>query len=132
MSKILHGDLVDIEEVKEKLSHYAFVRSDITIDDLVKQLTIILPSNSKNLQGNNYIISEKALYKLILNDLKFEALESGGVDDWVWCFDALEEFARDICNYNPEEEKESLLDAFERKATEILQYLKTIGKIINE
>lgn len=42
-----------------------------------------------------YIISEKELTSLIKDSWKLNALENGGVDNWEWYGDALEDYDED-------------------------------------
>ena len=39
-----------------------------------------------------YLIEEKELFDLLRTDLKFTALESGGVDNWEWYGESLGDF----------------------------------------
>lgn len=48
-----------------------------------------------------YILSEKQLEKLLMDSLKFSALDIGGVDNWIGYSDSLYNFLKDeeIDNY---------------------------------
>lgn len=57
MSKDLHGDLVDVEEIREKLAKYAFVHSDITVDSFIQELEVVVPSTLEKSKENSKILN---------------------------------------------------------------------------
>lgn len=42
-----------------------------------------------------YIVEEKLLKNLWINDLKLAALESGGVDNWEWYGESINDFLKE-------------------------------------
>lgn len=48
----------------------------------------------------NYIIDEERLKELLKAELKLMALENGGVDNWSWYSDSLNDFLKDDFNMN--------------------------------
>lgn len=69
----------------------------------------------------NYILTEKELLNLLSNNIKLTALESGGVDNWEWYSESINEFLTDSCK---ELNKENL--ELEDLAKEELSNYKTI------
>ena len=53
-----------------------------------------------------YIISENKLRQLLIDEIKLEALEHGGVDNWEWYGDSIQDYLKE-CNV---EEIEDLIE----------------------
>lgn len=50
-----------------------------------------------------YIVSEKHLREFIAAKAKLEALEAGGVDNWMWNSDAIEDYVNEYFDYDEKE-----------------------------
>ena len=50
-----------------------------------------------------YVIDETVLKDLLINDLKFTALENGGVDNWEWYGESINDFLKEQKAKNFEE-----------------------------
>lgn len=50
-----------------------------------------------------YLVSESRLKELIEAELRLEALESGGVDNWEWYGEAGHDYIQDYCSCNKQD-----------------------------
>ena len=46
---------------------------------------------------NKYIVPEKRLRELLKAEAYFDAIETGGVDNWEWYSDSLKDYLKDFC-----------------------------------
>lgn len=49
---------------------------------------------------NKYIVPEKRLRELLETEARLAALEQGGVDNWEWYSDSLNDYLKDFCEWN--------------------------------
>ena len=62
-----------------------------------------------------FIVRESALRELIENSNHYEALESGGVDNWPWCYES----ARDYLNFQKVKDFDELTELDLARFTEV-------------
>lgn len=49
---------------------------------------------------NKYIVPEKRLRELLKAEARLAALEAGGVDNWEWYSDSLNDYLKNFCERN--------------------------------
>ena len=70
-----------------------------------------------------YVVEKNTLKELVTSHLKLRALECGGVDNWSWYCDSLNNFLKDYIKYNNIEVEEIWDYSFEDMAEDFILHL---------